>query len=231
MLLNYQPYANILMVISPETVEYYAESVEYLFGKGVKYIIASLNYAGNWTDAHIKELKKQYIHLAKVYEKKILNQEKFYFSPFEIKFASHINSDYKLCEQCHLGMRQLSVSTDGNIYPCVQFVRDKNYSIGSVWEGIDNNKRMNLQKQYSTNDECISCAMADRCNNGCSCLNWQTTGSISNISPVLCETERILTPIVDKLGEKLFRKKSPMFIQKHYNSSYPILSLMEDTLA
>ena len=73
-----------------------------------------------------------------------------------------------------------------------------------------------------------ACALKDRCNNNCSCLNWQTTSNINAISPFLCESERILIPIVDKLGGKLYKKRAPMFIQKHYNDSYPILSYMED---
>jgi len=67
-----------------------------------------------------------------------------------------------------------------------------------------------------------------RCYNTCSCLNWQTTGNINEISPILCETERILIPIVDKLGKELYEKKSKMFIQKQYNVAFPILSLLED---
>jgi len=50
LLLDFQPYAKCLMTVSPETVSYYSESIEYLFNKGFKYLIVSLNYAGNWTE-------------------------------------------------------------------------------------------------------------------------------------------------------------------------------------
>ena len=40
--------------------------------------------------------------------------------------------------------------------------------------------------------------------------------------------ERILLPIADSLAEKLFKKRSAMFIQKHYNDLYPLVSLIED---
>ena len=36
------------------------------------------------------------------------------------------------------------------------------------------------------------------------------------------------SPIVDKLGERLYKKNATMFIQKHYNAVYPILSMIED---
>lgn len=233
LLLKYQPYASVLMVITPETVQYYTESVKYLVEKGFRYIIASLNYAGNWTEKEIKELKKQYLSLAKLYEKWTLKQKKFYFSPFEVKFATHIKGEESLCERCQFGKRQVSIAPDGTIYPCVQFVKDgvsnKEYSIGNVRDGIDEVKRENLFNESLEQEEiCRKCAVNKRCNNNCSCLNWQTTGFINSVSPVLCETEKIIIPIVDKLGERLYKKRAPMFIQKHYNAVYPILSLLDD---
>lgn len=231
LLLKFQPYASFLMVITPETVEYYYESVRYLFQKGVRYIIASINYAGLWTTDSIRVLKKQYILLAKLYEEMTMGQQKFYFSPFEIKFASHIKNENGSCNKCHLGMKQVSVSQDGFIYPCVQFVGRQEYRIGDIWNGIDMTKRKELYDLSLNNSACVECAMEKRCNNRCSCLNLQTTGQITTLSPLVCETEKMLMPIVDRLGNKLFEKKAPSFIQKHYNSVYPILSLIEDSVS
>lgn len=233
LLLKYQPYAKVLMTVSPETLPYYADSVEFLLNSGFKYIVVSLNYAGNWNDKSIKELKKQYEHIALIYEKYILKEHKFYFSPFEMKLASHIRQNNFECYQCHLAKKQISIAHDGAIYPCVQFVQDgisnKRYSIGSISEGI--NTKMQNQLYLDSKKESLVCTECDynsRCNNKCSCLSWQLTGELNRISPVVCETERILIPIVDKLGEKLFKNGSPMFIQKHYNVAYPILSMIED---
>ena len=49
------------------------------------------------------------------------------------------------------------------------------------------------------------------------------------ISPVLCAHERLLIPIADRLGERLFKKRSALFVQKHYNDYYPLVSLAEDS--
>jgi uncharacterized protein len=233
LLLNYQPYAKALMTVSPETLPFYSESVQFLIERGFKYIIVSLNYAGCWDNSSLKELKKQYENISELYEKHIFKERKFYFSPFEMKLASHIRQNNFECYQCHLAKKQISIAYDGLVYPCVQFVKDgqsnQKYSIGSVNSGIDKIIQEQLylesKKQISL---CSDCDYNSRCNNKCSCLNWQLTGELSQISPLLCETERILIPIVDKLGEKLFKKGSPLFIQKHYNAVYPILSMIED---
>lgn len=236
LLLEFQPYANVYMTVTPETVPYYAESVQFLLDMGFRYVIASLNYAGDWTDAHVAELAGQYKRIARLYEKLTARQHKFYFSPFETRLASHIRGDEAQCHRCALGMRQVSVAPDGSIYPCVQFVQDgvsnTDWAIGHVDTGINENKRMNIyMKSLKRTEACNGCALNGRCNNDCSCLNWQTTGLINQVSPVLCETERAIFPIVDRLGGRLFRKRAPMFIQKHYNTAYPLLSLLDDLQA
>jgi len=53
---------------------------------------------------------------------------------------------------------------------------------------------------------------------------------VNGVSPVLCRNERILVPVADRAAERLFRKRDPHFIQKHYNAAYPVLSLLEDGL-
>ena len=68
-----------------------------------------------------------------------------------------------------------------------------------------------------------------RCNNTCGCLNWQATGTINQVSPVLCRYEQMMMPIADRVAERLYRKRDPIFLHKHYNAAYPILSLLEDT--
>jgi len=108
-------------------------------------------------------------------------------------------------------------------------VCNTDYAMGSIFNGIDSEHQ---QKMYTTSKEidsnCIACDYNSRCNNKCSCLSWQTTGELNKVTPLLCESERILIPIVDKMGERLYKKGSKMFIQKHYNSIYPILSMLED---
>ncbi len=233
-LLEYQPYVNALMVVSPGNVKYYARSVEYLINRGFRYIIASLNYAGNWNNEHLKELEEQYNKMSRLYKKWTLEQKKFYFSPFEMKLATHIRGNDDNCYSCQLSRRQISIAPDGKIYPCVQFVKDgisnADFSIGDIWKGFDEKRELLFNKSVEAKDGCKDCALNKRCYNTCSCLNWQTTGQINQVSPLLCETERILIPIVDRLGEEMYNLKLPMFIQKQYNLAYPLLSMLEDEI-
>lgn len=230
MLLKYRPYAPVMMTVSPNTVMYYEKGVRYLYSLGFKYIICSMDYAGQWSEEDLKELKRQYVLLAELYKELTLKEDKFYLSPFEVKLSSHIHGDSYCEERCELGKKQLSVAPDGRLYPCVQFVGDEEYYIGSVHSGIDETRRQSLYRINEQDKEtCRDCAVKNRCNHHCACLNKQATGDFRKVSPVLCAHERILMPIADAMAEELYKKRSAMFIQKQYNDMFPLVSLAEDS--
>lgn len=228
-LLDVRPYAPVLMTVNPDTVKYYYESVKFLYNLGFRYIICSLNYAADWSENDMEELERQYKLMADFYYELTLSEEKFYLSPFEVKISSHINRENYCQERCELGKKQISVSPDGYLYPCVQFVGEKIYSIGSVGAGIDEVKRGTLYRlNEKEKDTCESCEVKGRCNHYCGCLNKQATGFIDSVSPVLCAHEKVIIPIADNLAGRLYKKRNAMFIQKHYNEFYPIVSMVED---
>jgi uncharacterized protein len=231
LLLRYQPYACAMMVVNPGTVHLYADGVKNLFDMGFKYYICSLNYeqTAQWTDEHMEELERQFDIISCLYEKWTLDEEKFYFSPFEVKMRSHIDGDGYCEERCQLGLRQLSVDTDGKLYPCVQFAGEQQYCVGDVFSGIEEERRKALYiKAEETKGTCEGCVIQKRCNHHCGCLNKQATGDINGISPVLCAHERLALAAADRTAERLFEKGSKIFIQKQYNDMYPLISLIED---
>ena len=179
----------------------------------------------------MNELKRQYKKLAEFYYKNTLAENKFYLSPFEMKIDSHINNCTYCHERCELGKNQVSIAPDGAIYPCVQFVGDKQYVIGNVYSGIDKSLQQSLFLRNETEKAgCDVCVIRKRCNHYCACQNKMATGSIDKVSPVLCRHEQILLPIADNLAERLYKKRSEMFIQKHYNNYFPVLSMVEDSV-
>jgi len=234
LLLDVRPYASVLMVVTPQTAPWLAESVSFLMDLHCRYIIVSPNYAADWTEADFRALAKQFKQLGRLYVKWTQAGRKFYLSPFEVKLSSHINRHCYHKERCELAERQLSVDPRGYLFPCVQFPKagpDSPWCIGHVSTGIDEPARRRIRdRSQALKPDCAGCAVQERCNNTCGCLNWQTTSSLDTISPVLCRYEQMLMPIADRIGRVLYRKRDPLFLQKHYNAAYPVLSLLEDTL-
>jgi len=233
-LLELRPYASVLMVVNPDTVALLAESCSFLLDQGCRYLVMALNYTAAWDNGSLRELARQYRRLARLYEGWTIAGRKLYLSPFEVKLSSHIDGHCYRKDRCELAQRQISVDHRGYLYPCVQFVNagpDSSWCIGHVSTGIDEQARQRiLDNAHEEKESCAGCAVSNRCNNTCGCLNWQTTGSINQVSPVLCQHEQLLLPIADRLGERLYRRRVPGFLHKHYNSAYPVLSLLEETL-
>ena len=227
LLLRQRPYSPVMMTVNPETVERFSESVQWLQAQGVQYLIASLNYAGHWTDGAMRMLRKQYLTLASWHEENYRRERKFYFSPFDKRIATHIFPERG--NSCRLGKRQISVAPDGRLYPCVQFVGRDEFCIGTAAEGIDEAKRESVfQCNEQDKPSCQGCALERRCHNKCGCLNIQTTGRLDSVPAVLCENERMVFPIVDQMAERLFKSRDAMFIHRHYNPAFPVLSFLED---
>lgn len=230
LLLKHKPYSPVMAVVNPDTVPFYADSVRFLFELGFRYLIFSLNYAAPWTEKDMDRLARQYEKIGHWYEAETLKESKFYFSPFEVKIGSHVRPGSCAKERCELGQTQISVAPDGGLYPCVQFVGDPEFCIGDVRSGLDETRRRAIY-QMSNQEEnvCAGCAVRHRCNHFCGCLNRQSTGSIQRVSPVLCAHERILIPAADRVAERLFKQRSALFVQKHYNDYFPLISLAEDS--
>jgi uncharacterized protein len=233
-LLAARPYASVLTVVNPDTVGWLADSMAFLLDQGCRYLIVSLNFAGAWSPEQLDELQRQYEQLGQYYIAWSRAGRKFYLSPFEVKLASHILGEGARCQRCELGQRQISVDPQGYLYPCVQFTAAgpaSPWRIGHVASGIDAAARQRLHDQSEAEKApCRACALRDRCHNTCGCLNWQTTGSVNQVSPLLCRHEQMLTPIADRVGATLYAERNERFLQKHYNPAYPILSWIEDNL-
>jgi uncharacterized protein len=231
-LLEARPYSSVLTVVSPDTVGWLCESMEHLLELGARYLVVSLDFSASWSEDDLAELGRQYRRLGERYLEWTRRGRKFYLSPFEVKLSSHVNRHCHRKERCELARRQLSIGPDGAIYPCVQFSRAgplSSWCIGRVETGIDEEARERIHDASEAQKEaCAGCAIAERCNNSCGCLNWQTTGTLNGVSPVLCRHEQILTPIADKVGATLWEERDPLFLHKHYNAAYPVLSLIED---
>lgn len=220
LLLRHRPQAPVVTVVNPDTLPHYAASIRWLFERGFRRFLPSLNYGAAWTDAEMVELERQYRLLAMWYTDVLRAGNAIDFAPFDGKITAHITGSNCPRERCDLGVKEISVAPDGSIYPCLQFVNDQAYRIGDVATGIDTAHRAQLlSRSRALPSACRSCAYANRCDNFCGCLNKQSTGRINAVSPVLCAHERTLIPIADDIAQRLYHEQVPMFMRKFYSDS------------
>ncbi len=229
-LLNNHKSVVAMVVVTKNNINMLSENIEYLINIGFKSINLQFDYLYNWQDEDLKIIKEQYRNAAKVYEKKILNEEDMDIIVFDEKIRTYINEEYNCNEDCNLGIISVNVGTDGNFYPCMQFVGDKKYIIGNCKSGIDIEKRKKLIEQSGIENEiCKKCAINKRCKHTCACKNYLTTKDINGLSPIVCELEKIIIEISDEIAEDLYKQNSKLFIQKFYNKRYNIFKQFLNT--
>ena len=212
-----------MSVITRNNLFNLSKNVEYLIDMGFKYINLLFDYSQDWQDEDLKEIKKQYNEVAEIYANKILQESDVEIPLIDDKIRTYIKDEYNCNEDCKLGMKTINMGTDGNFYPCMQLVNNADFIIGNCKEGIDINARLSLIKSSrKENEACKNCSIRKRCKHTCACRNYILTNDINELSPVICETEKILIEASDKMAEKLYNQNSKMFIQKFYNKDYNI---------
>ena len=231
LLLKYQPYAIGMSVVDPSTVHKATDTIEFLFEKGFRYITMNLNYdpAAKWTRKHLDILEKEYNKMAEMYIQWTKREEKFYLSPFDMKILSHLKGTKYNEDRRLMNRSQPSVAPDGKIYSGSRYVDYPKFSIGDVFAGIDEEKRKFLEDKGAIPPEpCRECAIKTRCNYVYDSLNRHDTEVYTEIYPIQCAHEQLITPIADNVAAKLYREENTLFIHKHYNQMYSAVSLLED---
>ncbi len=230
-LLQWNPCAAVNCVVTPESAGQLDESVRWIFARGFAYVSTALDYSAAWTREDLRALGAAYERLAEWYYQETIEGERFYLSCFDEKMRSWTRGPLEKSERCHIGTRQFSIAPSGRLYPCVQFVqedRDDTFVIGNVFDGFHQQRKRSLVcESEAEHAECGGCALQQRCSSWCACVNWQSTGRLDEPSPIVCEHERVLMPIVDRLANRLWRRRDPNFIHKNYNPAFPVLSFAE----
>ena len=206
LLLSYMPEASALATIAPQAVPYYAESIKYLHDIGFKHISCVIAYGRkvNWTDEDLDALKVQLEKACEYIKELFIKGDRVFIGPIYSKIGECIR-DKNPAERCHLGVRQMPVTPKGELYPCTSFIGDENYLLGNVFEGINEQKVIEIAKRSSTPETCIGCGLVKRCTNSCGCANRMNTGDENKVSPLQCTYERMLIEVSDKLGEELYQ--------------------------
>jgi uncharacterized protein len=234
LLLDWNPCTSVNCVVTPRTADRVDRSMRWLYERGFKYLSSALDYSAEWTTEDLAVLQASYERLADWYVAETLRGRKFYLSSIDEKIRTRTRGPLDRAERCSIGWRQFSISPSGRLYPCVQFVKEDNdpsFVLGDVFSGFTEEKRRWVSScSEGVKPECDGCALLDRCSSWCACVNWTSTGSLERASPVVCAHDQMLMRIADAAANRLWKRRNHLFIHKHYNPAFPVLSFIEDVI-
>ncbi len=98
----------------------------------------------------------------------------------------------KRVSACGAGNEYFSVVPNGDIYPCHQFAGDRDFRMGSVFEGkLDEKIRAQFRDScLFTRKKCDGCFAKYICSGGCSANNYHFNGDINDPYEITCEMMR-----------------------------------------
>jgi uncharacterized protein len=96
---------------------------------------------------------------------------------------------YKRLSGCGSGTEYMAVTPAGELYPCHQFVGDKKYLMGNVWDGVTNTA---IREEFAkcnvySRAECKDCWARLYCSGGCAANSYHATGSINGVYKYGCD--------------------------------------------
>lgn len=143
------------------------------------------------TEADLPVIFEQYEKLAAEYLKRWKEGNWFNFFHFMIDLDQGPCAIKRL-SGCGAGHEYLAVAADGDLYPCHQFVGNKDFLMGNVHEGTIDKK---ISKYFEdsniyTKDKCRGCFAKFYCSGGCSANAFNFNGDINKPYELACEMEK-----------------------------------------
>jgi len=86
----------------------------------------------------------------------------------------------------------MAVTPAGELYPCHQFVGDKKFLLGNVFDGITNTElrdQFKLCNVYAKKD-CADCFAHLYCGGGCAANSYHASGDINGTYKIGCDLHR-----------------------------------------
>lgn len=174
----------------------FTEDIMFLREKGfrqisVEPVVLNENNELAIKEEHLPIIFKEYDKLAENYLSMRKNGQWFNFFHFMLDLEQGPCIKKRLTG-CGSGCEYLSVTPNGDIYPCHQFAEENGYKMGNVADGEINNE---IAKRFAKNivtekKECKKCPAKYYCSGGCAANNQHFMGSINTPYNISCEMMR-----------------------------------------
>jgi uncharacterized protein len=216
----------VVAVIDPENAAYVGESFDHLMELGVRQILFSPNYNGDWTDEACDRFEAALRDLGDRFMTRLRAGDDVRLDPLNGKVVTHLAQGYKEKNLCQFGQQEIAISPSGKIYPCDRLVaEDSNpeVCIGDLDSGLDLERRDRMvQSKNDPDPECATCELQPRCMHWCGCANYETTGSVGQTAPVICWFERCFITEADRVASTLYAEQDPAFLRRFYVPEIPL---------
>lgn len=216
MVLKYYPSMTFRATVDPPTHKYLYKNYKFAVSKGYTNCFFVPNTFSAWSNTDLEELDQELDKICEYYITELkAGRKPLAFSHFEearaeIKRIARLkDGDFReegkglhACGRCGLGAsRFAAIGVTGNLYTCQEMVENpdegSNFMIGNIYDGIDNEKRLEIVNSFNTQnvtcsntEYCNDCIKRRICDGGCSINNYFKSHDLHIKDYVICWYER-----------------------------------------
>lgn len=236
MVLKYYPEMTFRATISNLTVQNTFHNMKYAVDKGYKNLFTVPNVFANWSDLQKQTLREEMRKFSNYYIELFRQGKVIHYSPYDRLYPQliQINQNHLKGEKrpykdgvkgqgkCGLGSnRYASFGTDGKMYGCQEMITDYSedniFTIGDVYSGVDNEKRLKLANSFdrsmvrSVSEKCETCRYNLVCDGGCVANNYIANKDVNVMSEMYCVWMSILIDETEYICDVLGKERNALF--------------------
>ncbi|MGI6358236.1 MAG: thioether cross-link-forming SCIFF peptide maturase [Bacillota bacterium] len=154
-------------------------------------VVGSPSESYTFKPEDLPHLQQEYERLAAYYVQRHREGKPFTFFHFNVSLE-HGPCPVKRVTGCGAGYDYLAVTPAGELYPCHQFVGQKEWEMGTVFQGIT---RPDISRQFQevnlySKPDCVDCWARFFCSGGCMAHAWFANGDFTKPEPMACALQR-----------------------------------------
>jgi len=115
------------------------------------------------------------------------------------KFVLRVILNQKVSTRCDAGIGRFSLAGNSKIYACPAAIGIKPLEIGSLKEGIDEEKQKNIADVLVKQEKCANCRAKFVCGGECMVTSYYANKSIKEFDPIMCKLKIHLFDLAVKL--------------------------------
>ncbi len=209
-------------VVHPGNIERLEASFDHVASLGVRQMSFNPDFDSQWTEDRVDRLCTFLGALADRVIAHYRAGNDFTVQPFHAKIVSRLKNGFSCADRCDFGCSEVAVAPSGRLYPCDRLIGEdgaaqRDVVIGHVDGGVDAARVSALKTRKDTpRTDCAGCAIIDRCQWWCGCVNRALTGRVDGLSGALCSIEQAVVRQADRIASTLFAERNAPFMTRYY---------------
>lgn len=232
--LEHYPAATFRATIDFDTAKYMMENIYYALKMGYDNMFFIPNAFANWTKEEEEILKEQVELFTAFYIENARQDKLIHLNPLDEKIREILDINRAIIDKkekpknkCGLGLNKYgAIGTQGEIFACQEMssnsAEDDFFLIGSIYKGIDHEKRMKLSNAFDLKllkgRNCETCKLYPICNGACVANNYLVNKDIHHMAPIICYWYQLLLESAIEICNVLGNEENKTFKNYYFSS-------------